>query len=110
MKIEQKSDYILFDSEESVFTDFNTFFANNHENFANHNIFVYLSSKVSVDERDISVFLQYADSHKESGTTFVIICQNIDVDNFPESFNIAPTLQEAEDILEMENIQRDLGF
>ena len=27
-----------------------------------------------------------------------------------ENLNIVPTLQEAEDILEMENIERELGF
>ena len=29
---------------------------------------------------------------------------------FAESINIVPTLQEAEDILEMEAIERSLGF
>jgi hypothetical protein len=34
----------------------------------------------------------------------------VNVDDFPETFNIVPTLVEAEDVIEMENIQRDLGF
>ena len=32
------------------------------------------------------------------------------MDDFPDNFNIVPTLQEAEDVIEMENIERDLGF
>ena len=32
------------------------------------------------------------------------------MDDFPEDFNIVPTLIEAEDIIEMENMERELGF
>ena len=42
--------------------------------------------------------------------SFVVIKSGINIDDFPESVNIVPTLQEAEDILEMEAIERDLGF
>ena len=61
-------------------------------------------------DEDFFVFLKYADLHSESGTTFVLINKSLNIEKFPESFNIAPTLIEAEDILEMENIERDLGF
>lgn len=32
------------------------------------------------------------------------------MDDFPENFNIVPTLIEAVDILEMEAMERELGF
>ena len=32
------------------------------------------------------------------------------MDDYPEDFNIVPTLIEAEDIIEMENMERELGF
>ena len=32
------------------------------------------------------------------------------MDDFPEYFNIVPTLIEAEDIIEMEAMERELGF
>jgi hypothetical protein len=32
------------------------------------------------------------------------------MDDFPENFNIVPTLTEAEDVLEMESMERELGF
>jgi hypothetical protein len=34
----------------------------------------------------------------------------MNADDFPENFNIVPTLIEAEDILEMENMERELGL
>ncbi|CAM1340492.1 hypothetical protein [Tenacibaculum amylolyticum] len=110
MKIERKSDYVLISDEGNSFSDFCVFFTNQHQELAKDSIIIYLSSNLSINNQDISIFLEYADMHRESGTTFVVVYQNVDVDSFPETFNIVPTLQEAEDVLEMENIQRDLGF
>ena len=42
--------------------------------------------------------------------SFVVICNGIDIDDVPDEINVVPTLQEAEDVLEMEAIERDLGF
>jgi hypothetical protein len=54
--------------------------------------------------------LDISEQKKENGTSFVLVNTEIDVDNFPENFNIVPTLQEAVDILEMEAIERELEF
>ncbi|TCI85264.1 hypothetical protein [Tenacibaculum sp. M341] len=110
MKHEQKNDYVLFSLEEGGFPAFGTYFEDHHHKFAKNNIFIYLSSKLDISFDEISLFLKYSDLHQDNGTTFVVVYPNIDVDRFPEQFNIVPTLQEAEDVLEMENIQRDLGF
>lgn len=110
MNVEIKDDFVLFLSEENTFDEFIEYFTNQHTKFAENNIIIYLSSKLTLDEKHISLFLKYADHHQDNGTTFVVVYSNIDVDSFPESFNIVPTLQEAEDVLEMENIQRDLGL
>ena len=110
MIIEQKEDYIYISSNDGIFTDFITSFKSEHTIIEKKNVIVFISNHYKAKTADIFVFLDYAKKHKEHGTTFVIICNNIDVDRFPEDFNIVPTLQEAEDILEMENIERDLGF
>ena len=56
------------------------------------------------------LFLNIASTKKENSTSFVIIVRSLDIDALPEEINVVPTLQEAEDILEMENIERELGF
>ncbi|SNR16344.1 hypothetical protein [Tenacibaculum jejuense] len=110
MKLEKKDDYSLLSSEKEDFKEFYDFFTAEHKNLTENNVIIDLSSKLNVESSDIFLFLQYADIHQQSGTTFVVIYPNVDVDSFPETFNIVPTLVEAEDVLEMENIQRDLGF
>jgi len=64
---------------------------------------------ISSDENPFSEFYN-AFSKKENGTSFVMVYNTINIDDFPENFNIVPTLIEAEDIIEMEAMERELGF
>ena len=61
-------------------------------------------------EKKINFFLKTASVLKAKNKSFIIIKKGININDFPEILNIAPTLQEAKDILEMENIERDLGL
>ena len=65
---------------------------------------------LKVSKKEFLQFLDFSEYKKENGTSFVIVNSNINIDDFPENFNIVPTLQEAEDILEMEAIERELEF
>ena len=42
--------------------------------------------------------------------SFVIVATNVSIDEIDEKLIVVPTLQEARDIIEMEEIERDLGF
>lgn len=76
----------------------------------NNHLLIELSDKIKNVENKINFFLKIAASLKAKNKSFVIIKKGIQIDNFPEILNIAPTLQEAKDILEMEAIERDLGL
>ena len=110
MIIEEKKDYVYITSNDKSLDNFVTNFKNEHEIIENKNIIISICHSFKVKEEDIFVFLSYSQKHRDNGTTFVLICNSVGVHDFPEEFNIVPTLQEAEDILEMEDIQRDLGF
>ena len=49
-------------------------------------------------------------SHKKEKKSFVIVSQNINFNDVPTKLDIVPSIQEAHDIIEMEEIERDLGF
>lgn len=110
MVITCEQEYILFASEGDSFSKFVTDFEEKHKEYREKHLIIQVSDNLSVTEQDFFVFLKYAEEHQKNGTTFVVINSRIDVDKFPETFNVVPTLQEAKDVLEMENIQRDLGF
>ena len=48
--------------------------------------------------------------HKLAKKSFVIVTDKISYDVAPEELSITPTIQEAHDIIEMEEIERDLDF
>ena len=112
MTIDKKENYTLVSPKNTTtaFIDFISEFESNHTTIANENVFVTVSDNLEAKEEEFFVFLRYAELHNKNGTTFVLVHKGIDIDKFPEELNIAPTLIEAEDILEMEDIQRDLGF
>jgi len=110
MKTEKTTLYTLLSSDEKLFVDFFNSFNSNHSNLENEHLIIKLSENLNTSVEQIALFLSFADIHKKKGTSFVVICTRIDVDAFPETFNIVPTLEEAIDLLEMETIERDLGF
>ncbi len=110
MKIEDKTSYILISSEENTFSTFMSIFEKEHFNYEEKHLIIKISDKFNSSKENILLFLRYAYEHQKNGTSFVIVLKDVTIDDFPETFNITPTLVEAEDVIEMENIQRDLGF
>ena len=76
----------------------------------NNHLLLELSDKIKNIENKINFFLKIASGLKAKNKSFIIIKKGIHINDFPEILNIAPTLQEAKDILEIEIIERDLGL
>ena len=110
MITEKKEKYTLITSTETLFSEFYNVFLETEKKLEKENIIVLIANTLKATQKELLSFLKIAEQKKENGTSFVIIYKNINVDEFPETFNIVPTLQEAEDILEMEAIERELGF
>ncbi len=81
-----------------------------YSRFKNDNIIINLTSLKPLKTEDIIEFLQISNQHRHTKHSFVIVSNKIDNDNIPDELVIVPTLQEAYDIIEMEEIEKDLGF
>lgn len=110
MIVENKKEYVLINSDENSFSSFFLNFEKEHNNYGEKHLIVQISEKFNTSKENILLFLNYALKHQDNGTSFVIIVKDVNIDDFPETLNIVPTLIEAQDIIEMENIQRELGF
>ena len=110
MKIEKKEKYTLLTSDENSFSDFYKTYLEKETTLEKSHLVLQISNEININNEDFLLFLVKAQEKKEKGTSFVIINTKINVDDFPENFNIVPTLIEAEDILEMEAMERELGF
>jgi hypothetical protein len=110
MNISNVKDYTLITTTENSFSDFLNAFKAEKLDMSNSHKVVQLSENLNTTLQDLSLFLDIATNHKSNGISFVVICNNVDIDEVPDEINVVPTLIEAEDVLEMEAIERDLGF
>ncbi|TGV01150.1 ribonuclease Z [Flavivirga rizhaonensis] len=78
--------------------------------FKNNNIIVVLTTLNKLGLQDIVEFLEVSNTHRASKQSFVIVSNNINLENIPDEIIVVPTIQEAYDIIEMEEMERDLGF
>ena len=108
MKVEEKLNYILISDDIDKNTNFNKIEASINQ-AENQNI-VLQPSINNLNKGNIDRFISISEGKKANGTSFVLVSKEISVDTIPESLNVVPTITEAEDIIEMENIERELGF
>ena len=110
MESSTQSNYNLITSTENTFKAFFDAFVSEKLDQPKTHIFLQLSENLNTTIQDLSLFLKIAASYRSNGMSFVVICNGIDIDDVPDEINVVPTLTEAEDVLEMEEIERDLDF
>lgn len=76
----------------------------------NDHLIINLFSFDSLTTEDLLEFLQLSDEHRGRGKSFVLVSEKISYDEVPDEISLAPSLQEAHDIIEMEEIERDLDL
>lgn len=59
---------------------------------------------------DILEFLQLSNNHREKKKSFVLVTNKVRYEDAPDEVCVVPTIQEAHDIIEMEEIERDLDL
>ncbi|WP_372744728.1 ribonuclease Z [Lutibacter sp.] len=110
MNFNKTDTYTLVKLTEESVTDFVANFKENYAQIADDNLIIDFSEKINTEIKDLLLLLKISSKHRTNGLSFVIICTGIEIDAIPEELNVVPTFTEALDILEMDAIERDLGF
>ena len=110
MIIEKTEHAVICKSEEKSIKKFFNDFTKIFTNFKNDNLIIDISDNKGEKTENILLFLQYSENHRKNGMSFVIVFEGINFDDIPDEIIIVPTIEEAKDIIEMENIEKDLGF
>ncbi|CAM4260320.1 ribonuclease Z [Zobellia nedashkovskayae] len=76
----------------------------------NDNIIINLFSFSKLKADDVLEFLQISDLHKKAKKSFVLVTDKVSYDEVPDAIIVVPTIQEARDVIEMEEIERDLDL
>lgn len=98
---------IVFQENSSL----NTFLTNlnkAYEKIKYDHIIINLFSFDKLIANDILEFLDLSDRHRSSRKSFVLVTDRVSYEEVPDEICLVPTIQEAKDIIEMEEIERDL--
>lgn len=85
-------------------------FKDTYPKIKNDHIIVNLFSFSKLSSGDVLEFLELSNTHKKSNKSFVLVTDKVAYDEVPDTICVVPTIQEAKDIIEMEEIERDLDL
>lgn len=110
MKTEEKDNYTIFRDEKEDVNDFAQFLTQIQDRFKDKNIVTDITKYGELTLEELLMFLKLSTTHRKGKKSFVIVNDTINIDLVPEEIHVVPTLQEAEDLIGLEELERDLGF
>jgi len=72
--------------------------------------YIFDASSLAIDTTFVAAYTALLGAVESEGFSRVLVVQNEALSLFPDAIVVVPTLGEAEDLIEMERIERDLGF
>ena len=110
MKVEQKGHTTIIRNTQGNTADFQAKLVHEYHSFKSKNLILDLSHDKEIAMKDIKSFVDLTKLHKKAKKSLVLVTDTIDFNAVPVSVTVVPTLLEAHDIIEMDEIARDLGF
>jgi predicted GNAT superfamily acetyltransferase len=109
MKVEEKGHTTIVKDTQGDLASF--LLKLDHEtSFNKHNLIIDLSSYKNLALKDVLLFTDFYKKHKKGGKSFVLVASIFDFNSDTKNIVVVPSVLEAHDIIEMEEIERDLGF
>lgn len=100
---------IVSDEKDNV-TEFAAFLEATYQNLKENHLVIDIQKYGQLSLEELLAFLSLSNKHRKSKKSFIIVNDTINIDSIPDELVVVPTLQEAEDMLQMEEIERDMGF
>lgn len=110
MKVEHKGHTIIVKDTQENAEAFLMKLTHEHKTFEKHNLIVDITSDKNITLKTINQFKALSKAHRKGKKSFVIVAEGIDFTEVPDALVVVPTILEAHDMIEMEEIERDLGF
>jgi hypothetical protein len=110
MKVEEKGHTIIVKDTQDDLTSFLLKLENEFHAFGQHNLIIDLSLHKKLLVKDVMLFNDYYKKHKKAKKSFIVVASDFDFNSNTKNIVVVPSVLEAHDIIEMEEIERDLGF
>ena len=109
MKVETKGHTTTIKDTKGDLTVFVMKLTHEYRTFEKHNLIIDLTSYEELSVKQINALIPLSKTHKKAKKSFVVVA-NVDFNSVTDKLAIVPTQLEAHDVIEMEEIERDLGF
>ena len=110
MKKDQHNNYILLTPVATDIIEVNKLLLREMMEWQEDNVILNLLAFKNLTVEEVSILIPVSSKHRDLSKSFVIVNEAITYDKAPEELEIVPTLGEAIDTIEMDEITRDLGF
>lgn len=110
MKVNQKGHTLCIKDTQGDLVSFLLKVTHEYKSFEKHNIIIDIKMYKEVSVKELNSFLPLSKMHKKAKKSFVILTSESDFNAVSVKLAVVRSLQEAHDIIEMEEIERDLGF
>ncbi len=110
MKIEHKGHSVIIKDTQGDIKLFLQKVTQEMHSFSGVNLILDVSSDKGASVADIKLFAALSKQHRKLNKSFVMVADGIDFNAFSQNLTVVPSVLEAHDIIEMEEIERDLGF
>lgn len=111
MKVDKHDTYIVLTDERDNIGKFASYLEHKVPvSYENDHLVLDLLKYKELSLEELLLFLKLSSYQRGGNHSFVIVNDAINVDDIPDELVVVPTLQEAADVIEMEEIERDLGF
>jgi hypothetical protein len=110
MKVDQKGHTICIKDTQGELVSFLMKVTHEYKSFENKNLIIDVSAHKNLSVNEMNSFNSLSKIHKKNKKSFVIVTSEVDYNAVSDQLSVVRSLQEAYDIIEMEEIERDLGF
>ncbi|MEN8815403.1 MAG: ribonuclease Z [Nonlabens sp.] len=107
---EEHENYTLLKDERDDIKEFAIFLGRIYDQFQGKNLVIDLLQYEKASLMDMICFLELSNKHRATKHSFVIVNTALSMDEVPEELMIVPTIHEAQDVIGMEEMERELGF
>lgn len=101
---------VLLTQERATIPELVAKIVESYEKIDDDNLIVNLTSLGAIADGALDEFLQVSNKHRNANKSFVIVSSKVNLEAVSEDIMVVPTLQEARDIIDMEEMERDLGI
>ena len=110
MKVEQKGHTTSIKNTQYTTAEFYEKLNREYNSYKSKNLIIDLTFDKTIKMADVKLFVEMTKNQKNEKKSLILVTDSINFNKVPVNLIVVPTISEAYDIIEMEEIERDLGF